>query len=143
MELYHYGLKSGCGIEKLQLETGAGLERALAVYGVVALRLLDVTYEARVKPEEPCTVVFTEHEWQALYCTVHRTAVAPAEPPTLHEAVRLVARLGGFLARKGDGEPGVKTIWRGLMRLDDLAAAWLLAHDAYDHERVQSLMGNG
>lgn len=143
IERYHYVLKSGCGIEKLQLEKGEGLERALAVYGVVAWRLLWLTYEARVRPEEPCTVVFAEHEWQALYCTVHRTAVAPAEPPSLREAVRLVARLGGFLARKGDGEPGVKTIWRGLIRLDDIAAAWLLARTAFEHERDHSLMDNG
>ena len=30
--------------------------------------------------------------------------------------------LGGFLARKGDGEPGVKTIWIGLQRITDFAA---------------------
>ena len=36
--------------------------------------------------------------------------------------VRLVARLGGFLARKGDGEPGVKTIWLGMQRVIDFAA---------------------
>ena len=143
IERYHYVLKSGCGIEKLQLEKGEGLARALAVYGVVAWRLLWLTYEARVRPKEPCTVAFAEHEWQALYCTVHRTAVAPAEPPSLREAVRLVARLGGFLARKGDGEPGVKTIWRGLIRLDDITAAWLLARTAFEHERDHSLMGNG
>jgi hypothetical protein len=100
-----------------------------------------LTYEARVRPEEPCSVVFAEHEWQALYCTVHRTTVVPAEPPTLREAVRLVARLGGFLARTGDGEPGVKTLWRGLTRLDDIAAAWLLARDAYDHQRAPSTYG--
>jgi hypothetical protein len=28
--------------------------------------------------------------------------------------LRLVARLGGFLGRKSDGEPGVKTIWLGM-----------------------------
>ncbi|MCA2598556.1 MAG: hypothetical protein IM520_13495, partial [Microcystis sp. M29BS1] len=32
------------------------------------------------------------------------------------EAVRMIASLGGFLGRKGDGEPGVKTIWLGLGR---------------------------
>ncbi|MBB1631301.1 IS4 family transposase [Cupriavidus sp. UME77] len=36
--------------------------------------------------------------------------------------VRLVARLGGFLARKGDREPGLKTIWQGLQRFMDFAA---------------------
>jgi len=52
----------------------------------------------------------------------------PTTPPSLHEAAHLVAKLGGFLARKSDGEPGVQTIWRGLRRLDDLAAMWLLLH---------------
>jgi hypothetical protein len=143
IERYHYVLKSGCGLEKLQLETGAALERALATFGIVAWRLLWLTYEARVKPEAPCTVVFASHEWQALYCAVHRTTKVPAKAPTLNEAVRLVARLGGFLARKGDGEPGVKTIWRGLIRLEDIVAGWLLAHGALDPEPGSSLMGNG
>jgi hypothetical protein len=40
--------------------------------------------------------------------------------------VRWIAQLGGFLARKGDGEPGVKTIWQGLRRLHDIAQTWLL-----------------
>ena len=31
-------------------------------------------------------------------------------------------RLGGFLARTGDGEPGVKTIWLGMQRIIDFAA---------------------
>ena len=43
----------------------------------------------------------------------------PADPPTLNQVLRLVAMLGGFLARKGDGEPGVKTIWIGLQRVMD------------------------
>jgi Transposase Tn5 dimerisation domain len=52
----------------------------------------------------------------------------PVEPPTLGEAVLMLARLGGFLARQGDGVPGVKTIWRGLSRLTDLVAMWRLLH---------------
>jgi hypothetical protein len=143
IERYHYVLKSGCGIEKLQLESGEGLERALAAYGVVAWRLLWLTYEARAKPEAPCEVMFATHEWQALYCAVHRTTSVPTEVPTLREAVRLVARLGGFLARASDGEPGVKTLWRGLIRLEDIVAGWLLAHRAFDPGSAPSLMGNG
>ncbi|MGF1601164.1 MAG: IS4 family transposase, partial [Thermosynechococcaceae cyanobacterium] len=40
-----------------------------------------------------------------------------------------VAQLGGFLGRKHDGKPGVKTLWRGLTRLHDIADTWRLAHD--------------
>jgi len=40
IERYHYILKSGCRIEKLQLETKNRLMKALAVYSIVAVRLL-------------------------------------------------------------------------------------------------------
>ena len=36
------------------------------------------------------------------------------DKPKLNEVLRLIVRLGGFLDRKGDGEPGVKAIWLGL-----------------------------
>ena len=49
----------------------------------------------------------------------------PPQPPTLREAVRMVATgLGGFLGRKGDGEPGAQSLWRGLQRLDDITEMW-------------------
>ena len=128
IERYHFVLKSGCHLEKLQLETAQRLERALALYCVVAWRLLHLTYLARVTPDTSCEVVFQTHEWQALYAFTYQTNVLPTTPPSLHETTCLVAKLGGFLARKSDGEPGVQTIWRGLRRLDDLAAMWLLFH---------------
>lgn len=141
IERYHFVLKSGCGIEQIQLETGARLERALAVCCVVAWRLLWLTYQARQTPETACTLVFARHEWQALYCRIHQTATPPAQPPTLRQAVRWVAQLGGFLGRTSDGEPGVKTIWRGLIRLDDIAATWLLVRGSDDHTHDQSTYG--
>lgn len=128
IERYHYVLKSGCGVEKLQLEKAERLERALATYCIVAWYLLWLTYLARRSPEAPCSLVFETHEWQALYCTIHETPIPPEEPPTLEQAVRWTAQLGGFLGRKSDGQPGVKTIWRGLRRLHDIAATWLLVH---------------
>jgi len=60
-------------------------------------------------------------EWQALYCAIHKTPTPPATPPTLRQAVRWIAQLGGFLGRTSDGEPGVQVLWRGLQRLPDLS----------------------
>ena len=128
IERYHFVLKSGCRVEELQLETAERLECALATYCIVAWRLLWLTYEARRSPEAPCSSVLETHEWQALYCTIHQTPVPPAQPPTLQQAVRWIAQLGGFLRRKSDGQPGTKTIWRGLRRLHDIAATWQLLH---------------
>jgi hypothetical protein len=126
IERYHYTLKSGCGIEKLQLSTARRLNMALATYTIVAWRLLWLTYQARVNPDLPCDAVLELNEWQSLCATIHNNPIPPEKPPSLHDAVRMIATLGGFLGRKSDGEPGVKTIWRGLRRLHDIAATWQL-----------------
>ena len=116
IERYHYVLKSGCGIEQLQLETAERLERALAVCCIVAWRLLWLTYQARETPEVPCTrgVCAPRMAGAGMHGARQRRC-RRASRRALREAVRMVAQLGGFLARKGDGEPGVKTLWRGLI----------------------------
>lgn len=126
IERWHFVLKSGCAIERLQLETAARLARAVATYSVVAWRLLWLTYQGRATPDAPCTVALDEAEWQALWCHTHRTPLPPATAPPLGAAVRWIARLGGHQGRKGDGAPGVQTIWRGLRHLEDLTAMYLL-----------------
>lgn len=132
VERYHFVLKSGCRIEERQLETGPRLERCLGVYAIVAWRLLWLTYQARLTPQKPCSVALETREWQALYCYIHQTTTPPVEPPSLHQATRWIAQLGGFLGRKGDGEPGVKVLWRGWQRLHDIADTYQLFHPPPD-----------
>ena len=127
IERYHYVLKSGCGIERLELETAERLKRALATYSLVAWRLLWLSYLARQRPDQSCECAYEPIEWHALYATIHQSGELPEAPPSLRQAVRWTAQLGGFLARKSDGEPGVKTLWRGLQRLDDIVRTWKLA----------------
>jgi hypothetical protein len=122
VERYHYVLKSGCGVEDLQLESADRIERAIAIFNVVAWRLLYMTYIARIEPNQPCTAVLEEEEWRLLY-VVSKKMPPPEAPPTVREVVRMIAQLGGFLARKGDGEPGVKTLWSGFRRLMDFVYA--------------------
>ena len=124
IERFHFVLKSGCRVEELQLAEAARIQRALAVFSVVAWRLLAITYAAREHPEEPCTRVLSEDEWRALTCFVNETATPPSVPPDLRTVVRWIAKLGGFIGRRSDGEPGVKVIWRGLRRLPDITAMW-------------------
>jgi hypothetical protein len=119
IERFHYTLKSGCNVEELQLETKERLSNAIALYSVIAWRLTWLTYQARVTPDLSCQIILETHEWQALYCVVNQTKTLPDQPPTLHEAIRLIAKLGGFLGRKHDGEPGVKVLWRGLQKLNE------------------------
>jgi hypothetical protein len=112
-------LKSGCRLEALQLESADRLERALATYSIVAWRLLWLTYEARIHPDDPVETVLEEHEWQALYCTIHQTTDLPSEPPSIGQCVRWIAKLGGFLGRKSDGEPGVTVIQNAKLRMQN------------------------
>jgi hypothetical protein len=124
IERYHYVLKSGCGVEKLQLETANRIERALSIYNIVAWRLLYMTYVARVAPDLPCTAVLEDDEWKALFVVgSKRPRPLPEQVPSVREAVRMVAALGGFLGRKGDKEPGIQAIWTGFRRLMDFTHA--------------------
>ena len=122
--------KNSCRIEAKQLETAERLKRCLTLYSVIAWRVLYATMLARVAPELPCTVLLDEDEWQALYCRIKRVAIAPAKPPSLRQAVRWIAQLGDFLGRKGDGEPGVTVIWKGLQHLVDLTAMYRILRPA-------------
>lgn len=118
IERLHYILKSGCTLERLQLQGGPALLRAHALYSMVACDVLRLTYLGRLLPDAPCTVVLTDEQWPVLVAATCPDAAPPTEPPTLAEATRLIARLGGHLGRKGDGPPGPKTLWRGWRALD-------------------------
>jgi hypothetical protein len=119
VERFHFALKSGCRVEHLQLETAERLERALALYSIVAWRLLYLTYQAREEPEAPCSQILGETEWKVLYRRTHPGKALPEKTPTLREAVLWIGRLGGFMGSNSKS-PGVKTLWRGMRRLQDL-----------------------
>ncbi len=125
IELFHKVLKSGCRVEKRQLQSAEGLRRCLAIDSLVACRILSLTMLGRTVPDLPCSVIFEDHEWQPLYCFIHYTAKPPKAAPSLNEAIGWIARLGGFLGRKSDGHPGAIVLWRGLQRLSDISLAWI------------------
>ena len=127
IEILFKVLKSGCKAEERQLETYDRLRRCLAIDIVVAWQILYLTTVGRDTPDLPCTVIFDEANWQALWVFLHQgRKKMPEETPTLREMTRMIGRLGGHLGRRQDGEPGVVTMWRGLQRLPDISEAWLL-----------------
>jgi len=129
IEVYHKVLKSGCQVEDCRLQTADRLQNYIALMSVIAWRLHWLTYINRTAPALPCTVILTTVEWQTLYRYTHKTLSLPLSPPTVHQAVRWLARLGGFLGRQHDREPGVTVIWRGWQRLQDMAATWYLVNE--------------
>jgi hypothetical protein len=85
-----------------------------------------MTFLNRVSPEAECTLFLAEHEWKALYCRVPKSKKLPEKVPTVREAIRWIAGLGGFLGCKGDKEPGITTVRRGWQRLTDIAEGRLI-----------------
>jgi hypothetical protein len=120
IEIFFRILKSGCKIEELQLEKIERLEPAIMLYMLIAWRVLYLTMIGRECPELPCSLIFDEEEWQAVYI-VSRNEPPPQTPPTINEMVRMIAGLGGFINRKSDGMPGPQTLWIGLQRSQDFA----------------------
>lgn len=113
IEEYHKCLKTGCRVEGRQYQTGDRLAPVIGLLSVLAVRLLQLKLAARTDPERPAADVVPATWLAAL------PAVLKSRKPikTVREFFRRLAGLGGFLGRKGDGEPGWQTVWRGLETL--------------------------
>lgn len=117
IELLFLVLKQSCRVEALQLGHIERLEKALALFLIVAWRVARLMRLGRTLPELEAKLLFSPEEWEAAY--ILNKQRPPKQPPTLNTVIRLIAKLGGFLARKRDGEPGMKTLWLGLQRVRD------------------------
>ena len=122
IETWHKVLKSGCQVEDCMLEEAERLARYLALFSVIGVRLMYITYLAREQPDLPAREVFSELEIESLHLRMTKDNPKLKKPATLKETVRLIGQLGGHLARKCDAEPGVTVLWRGWMRLYEVVA---------------------
>jgi len=126
IEVYHRTLKSGCRIEDRYLDPASGLKACIGIDMVVAWRVFHLTMLSRETPDAPCTVFFTDEEWQALCIYTSKKPVPPKQPPTIVQATRLVGAMGGYLGRTADGPPGTKSLWRGLQRLEPATEMYIV-----------------
>jgi len=123
IEEYHKCLKTGCRMEDRQLESAGRLQSLLGVLAVVALRLLQLKHQAKVNPDASALSIIPERYVRTL-------AAHLKEKPrqlTARQFWRETARLGGFIGRKGDGDPGWITLWRGWQHQELLADGMDLA----------------
>ncbi len=116
VEEYHKAIKTGCATESRQLKTTGRLEAFVGLTGVVAVRLLQLKSLARTNPEVPAQRVVPRVWLQML--KLARKKLTRVHDLTVGQFYREVAKLGGFLGRKGDGDPGWITIWRGWEKLN-------------------------
>jgi hypothetical protein len=115
IEIFFHILKNACQVEAMQLSSIDNIERALALFMIVAWRIGYLMRAGRTCPDLDASLFFDPDEIRGAYLLTK--VRRPDQPPTLNEVLRLIARVGGFLGRKCDGEPGVKTIWQGLQEV--------------------------
>jgi hypothetical protein len=130
-EDYHQAEKTGCREEQVRFRDVGALKASLALLSVVAVRLVQMRQMARACPQEPASEAASGLEIEVLAAALGLMAAAL----TVGEFVRGVARLGGFLGRKCDGQPGWKVLWRGYAKLQSLAEGALL------YQRMQQRQG--
>jgi hypothetical protein len=123
VEDYHQGLKTGCRVEQRHLQDYESLRRLLGVLAPTAVRLLQLRALARLKPEEPASVVLPVDVVQV----VATLAQVPVAQLTAQQAWHKIASYGGYQGRKSDGPPGWKTLWKGWFYIQALVEGVHLA----------------
>jgi hypothetical protein len=111
IEDWHRVMKSGCKIEKLGHETAERLKRAISINMVIAWRIMLMTLMGREYPELPAEVMFSDIEVRTLQAYAKKKEMM--SPELLGDAVKLVAKIGGYIGRKKDPPPGHQLLWQG------------------------------
>jgi hypothetical protein len=122
IEVFFRTIKTGCRIEKRQFESLDRLLNCVALYSIIAWRIMYLCRLGKECPDLSCEVVFEASEWKSVYMAVKRKS-PPKKPPRLNEMVRMIASLGGYVVRKST-DPGPQTLWIGLQRTHDMSTAW-------------------
>jgi hypothetical protein len=124
IEDWHRVLKTGCSIEEAAHKTAERLKRAIAINLVIGWRIMLMTLLGRETPELPAEVLFSDIEIKVLQAFANTKQMKP--PDMLGDAVKLVARLGGYLARNSDPPPGHQLMWQGYAVLRMMCEGYLL-----------------
>jgi hypothetical protein len=85
-------------------------------------------------PQEPCTVVFDDDEWQCLHATVEPKRPIPKKPPTILWACVAIARLAGWRDTGRTGRIGWKTFWKGWWTFEERLTGWRAAKTLFNHQ---------
>ena len=116
IEEFHKAMKTGLKLEDSQLSDYRRLGALSAVISVAAVFLLQVKWTARTGRDTPLN---TEEKQTPMVKILQKLHPSKGKP-TRRWLWRSIAKLGGFMGRKGDGDPGWLVLWRGWQTLRHL-----------------------
>lgn len=122
IEIFFRVLKTGCRIERRHFENIEAIENVIALFMVIAWRVMYLSMLGRSCPDLSCELFFHDYEWWSVYRVLNLPI--PDEPPPLGEVVRTIAMLGGFIDIPKN-EPGPETLWKGIQVAFNYGSAWL------------------
>lgn len=127
IERFHYTLKTGVfNVEKLQFDDSHTLSNALSLYSILAWYVMYIMYYCRQHQEVEASQIMDEIEIKILEKQTKRKV------KTAYDLMMAIGILGGFLSgSKKYPYPGIKVIWAGLTKLNDLKQGWLLAKQEF------------
>jgi hypothetical protein len=124
IEEYHKVLKTGCSVELHALRTAGRLEPLIGLISVIGTRLFQLKLLGRSQ-QEAKAVTHVPSSW--LKCLKLARPKLRLTGMSVYTFFRELAKMGGFLGRKGDGEPGWQTVWYGYRKLHALLEGLRLA----------------
>ena len=125
IEVLHKVLKSGCTVEKIRLEKNERRIPCIALYSIVAWKILQIVHLARVDLQAQADSILTSTECDVLYSVIHDKAASNVSF-SAKKAVQWLAQLGGYMARASDPAPGPTHTWRGWQRLQDFTRMFVI-----------------
>jgi hypothetical protein len=129
IEEYFKALKSGCAIERRQLESFHALANALCLYAPIAWRLLLLRTLAHLDEPRPAVAALTPTQLTCLRGALEKQGRPPLPPrATVRDAMLGVAGLGGHI--KNNGDPGWIVLGRGMDKLLTVELGYVLATEA-------------
>jgi len=132
IETFFKILKTTCKVEDCRLGHAEKLIKFIGLKSIVAWRIYWATMLRRESPELPADCAITTAEWKSAWVTLNYKKIKekkipnkiPDETPSLDTVIKWIAQLGGWIGRKGDGEPGVMSISKGWQRIESGAMMW-------------------
>lgn len=122
IEEWHRAMKTGCRLEASQLHDANAFFRLAALCAVVGVRLLQLRdLDADDQPDNPTRLREIVPDPRVRQIAAKLAAIPDPDTLTPRQFLRIIAQLGGWLARKHDGRPGWQTLWHGWRKIHDYA----------------------